>query len=490
MRRGVAVFDRIAKSRAGQAATRAARSPRALGWGLLALALVLGAVLRFQHLGATDLSADEGASWAAANAAGASEVVAMEHRLDPGKLALYDLALHGWIQVFGDGVGAMRAMSAALGTIAIVLVFAAVRQVCRSLGGQSGGAIGELAGGFAALVYAVNFVMVTSDRTVRMYPVAMSAELAQIFFLVRAQRRGGWLNYAGAAIFTAALISANFTTCFLLLAEGLWFACLLAAKAWGARAENLAIFRPGLALAAGVALLAPLLPWAFASSQQAVAMGALSWIKLQPVNWPYQVLANAAGGSALLWSFAALAGFGIWRHWRTAPLAAGFFAVWMAGPIVGLVAVSYLIHPLEFPRYALIAFVGMFALAAFGAASLRPGAAQLALAAALVGLSLPRTHHAIRHPYEAAWRQATEIAAARTAPNEPIAVFPEYCTHVVRYYLSPARRGVVRGESACGTPQVLILSGRYILDEDQIAAMEKCYPRVVARLLRVEVRAR
>jgi hypothetical protein len=162
----------------------------------------------------------------------------------------------------------------------------------------------------------------------------------------------------------------------------------------------------------------------------------------------------------------------------------------MAGPIVGLVAVSYLIHPLEFPRYALIAFVGMFALAAFGAASLRPGAAQLALAAALVGLSLPRTHHAIRHPYEAAWRQATEIAAARTAPNEPIAVFPEYCTHVVRYYLSPARRGAVRGESACGTPQVLILSGRYILDEDQIAAMEKCYPRVVARLLRVEVRAR
>ena len=115
----------------------------------------------------------------------------MEHQLDPGKLPLYDLLLHGWIRVFGDSVTAMRGMSAVLGTIAIVLVFAAVREVCRSLGGEAGAAIGDLAGGFTALAYAVNFMMVTSDRTVRMYPVAMSAELLQIFFLVRAQRRGG-----------------------------------------------------------------------------------------------------------------------------------------------------------------------------------------------------------------------------------------------------------------------------------------------------------
>lgn len=486
----MAGFDRIAAYSAGQAAMRAARSPRALALGLLALALVLGAVLRFQHLGLTDLSADEGASWAAASAAGVSEVVAMEHQLDPGKLPLYDLLLHGWIRVFGDRVTAMRGMSAVLGTIAIVLVFAAVREVCRSLGGEAGAAIGDLAGGFTALAYAVNFMMVTSDRTVRMYPVTMSAELAQIFFLVRAQRLGGRLNYAGAAIFTAALIASNFTACFLLLAEGLWFGCLLAAKALGARAEGLAIFRPGLALAAGVALLAPLLPAAFASSHQAVAMGAISWIKMRPITWPYQVLLNAAGGRVLFWSFAALAGFGIWRHWRTAPLAAGFFAAWTAGPILGLMAVTYLVHPLEFPRYALIAFVGMFATAAFGAASLRRGAVHLALAAAIVGLSLGRTHHAIKHPYEAAWRQATEIAAGQTAPDEPIAVFPEYCKNVVRYYLSPERRGAVQGEDTCGPPRVLILSGRYILGADQIAAMEKCYPRLVARLLLVEVRAR
>jgi hypothetical protein len=61
---------------------------------------------------------------------------------------------------------------------------------------------------------------------------------------------------------------------------------------------------------------------------------------------------------------------------------------------------------------------------------------------------------------------------------------------VVRYYLSPERRSVVQGENTCGPQRILILSGRYILGADQIAAMEKCYPRVVRRLLLVEVRAR
>jgi uncharacterized membrane protein len=492
----MAVFDRIAVSSTGQAAMRAAHSPRALAGGLLALALVLGVVMRFQMLGLAEFSADEGASWTAASAPDVSAVVAMEHQLDPGKLPLYDLLLHGWIRIFGDSVGAMRGMSAVLGTIAIVLVFAAVREVCRSLGGQPGAAIGDLAGGFAALIYAVNFMMVTSDRTVRMYPLAMSAELLQIFFLVRAQRRGGWLNYAGAAIFTAAMIAANFTVCFLLLAEGLWLGCLLVAKARGARVEGLAIFRPGAALTAGVALLAPLLPAALASSQQAVAMGALDWIKMRPITWPYQVLSSAAGGRMLFWSFAALAGFGVWRQRRSAPLASGFFAAWTVGPIVGLMAVSYLVRPLEFPRYALIAYVGMFAMAALGAASLRAATmpadmiARLALAAAFIGLSLARTHHAIRHPHEAAWREATELAARQTTPQEPIAVFPEYCKNVVRYYLSPERRAAVRGADACGPPRVLILSGREITREDLIAPMEKCYPRVVARLRLVEVRAR
>src|ERR1700751_4805842 len=104
-------------------AVRAEHSARALALGLLALALTLGMAMRFHALGLAELSADEGASWAAASSPDVSTVAAMEHQLAPGKLALYDLLLHGWIHIFGDDVVAMRGMSAVLGTIAIVLVF-------------------------------------------------------------------------------------------------------------------------------------------------------------------------------------------------------------------------------------------------------------------------------------------------------------------------------------------------------------------------------
>ena len=196
----------------------ASRSTRLFAFVLAVIAVVVGAHLRFHRLARFDMSGDEGASWAAASAPGVQQTVDMERRLDPGKLALYDVMLHEWIAAFGDSLFVMRAMSAALGTIAIVLVFVAVREICSSLviDEPAAAGVGELAGAFAALLYAANLEMVLSDRTVRMYPLVMCAELLQITFFVRAQRRGGTLNYIGIAIFTALMIASNFTSAFLI----------------------------------------------------------------------------------------------------------------------------------------------------------------------------------------------------------------------------------------------------------------------------------
>ena len=46
---------------------------------------------------------------------------------------LFDIVLHEWVRIFGDSLFAMRAMSAALGTLAIVLLFIAVRESGRQL---------------------------------------------------------------------------------------------------------------------------------------------------------------------------------------------------------------------------------------------------------------------------------------------------------------------------------------------------------------------
>ncbi|MGH7839677.1 MAG: hypothetical protein ACREQC_17910, partial [Candidatus Binataceae bacterium] len=95
----------------------------------MAAAIVIGGYLRFEHLAALELSADEGASWAAAAAPSITEVLRLQARLNRGKLGLHDVALHLWMGAFGDSLVTMRALSAAAGTIAIVLVFLVALQI-------------------------------------------------------------------------------------------------------------------------------------------------------------------------------------------------------------------------------------------------------------------------------------------------------------------------------------------------------------------------
>jgi mannosyltransferase len=467
------------------------RSTRLFAFVLLLIAIVLGAHFRFYRLARFDMSGDEGASWAAAFKPSVRQVASKQRWTDPGKLALYDVTLHEWMEVFGGSLFAMRAMSATLGTIAIVLLFVAIREVCRSLIDESAAALGELAGAFAALLYALNLEMVLSDRTVRMYPLVMCAELLQIAFFARAQRRGGILNYLGVAVFTAAMVAANFTSIFLIAAQALWLGWLLQARIWDAQARRLAVFRPGAALVAGIAILTPWLHWAIVSSRESVRMGAIDWIGPQPISWPYTTLRQSAGSHALFWIFAALAAFGVWRQWGSAKLVVEFFAVWMLGPILAVVAVTYLIHPLEFPRYLLIAYVGMFALAAFGAASVRSTALRVVLAVLLIHLSVGPVHARVRHYDGFAWRAATLLAAQRTRRGERIVVFPPWCVSVVRFYLPPERRDdVAMAGKQCSDASVLVMGGFDFSPADAVAQMDACYPRTLAQLRHVEVRAR
>lgn len=461
---------------------------------LLAVALVLGAAVRFYGLNASGLTADEGASWAAATEPSLRLVIETEQRLDPGKLALYDVLLHGWISIFGDGLVAMRSMSAALGTVAIVLVFVTVREVILSLsrGSPDDSELAAMAGAFAALLYATNLQMVQTDRAARMYALMMAAELMQIFFFVRAQRRGRMVNYAGVAVFTAAMVAANFTASFLLVAEALWLGCLLVGRLAGAQAGGLAIFRPGFAVLAGLALLGPMIPGAIASSAAAIRYGAINWLKLQPISWPYTTLRGVAGKHSLFWMMLALGAFGLWWNWRKLRLPAGFVAAWMLGPLAGVMAASYLLRPVEYPRYVIIVAVALFAFTALGAAAPRSSVARVCLAAFLIYVSLQPLFQNWRNvPDQAAWDEAAALAERQTEPAARIAVFPAFADSVVRYYLPIARRSDVEGvQDDCGRAQVLVMSGFDLYAPARVVKIESCYPHRIASLYKVEVRAR
>ncbi len=471
------------------------RSSRLFAFVLLLVALVIGGWLRFHRLARINMNGDEGASWIAASASSVKQVARIEHEIDPGKFALYDVMLHEWITVFGGSLYTMRAMSATLGMIAMVLLFGATREVWHSLtdvaDGHVPGPAGELAGAFAALLYAINLTMVVSDRTMRMYPLTMCAELLQIIFFVRAQRRGGILNYGGVAIFTATMFAANFSSIFLLATEGLWLGWLLLRKLWDEPSRRLAVFRPSCAVAAGIAILLPSLPGAIVSSQGAMKVGAYEWLKLQPISWPYTTLRDSTGNSTIFWILMALAAFGVWRKWHSGRIVAQFLAGWAIGPLLAVMAVSYFIHPLEYPRYVLISFVGMFAFASLGAAALRSAVLVIALTVLLICLAVGPVDYQLRHPYEAAWQDATLLASRLTSRGQQIAVLPPYCVDVVRFYMPAQRRaGVVPMDDQCAQAPVLILSGREITPLKTVEAAEACYPRVIAKLKLVEVRAR
>jgi mannosyltransferase len=476
-----------------QTAPRQAFFPGAPRWfarALLAATLVIGAGVRFHRLDHAQMDVDEGASWAGASAPTLGEVVARERQIDPGKLALYDLMLHGWIGVFGDSLSAMRALSATLGTIAIALVFAAVREACRGPNGGDNVTPGELAGALAALAVATNLTLAISDRTARMYSLTLAAELAQVIFFLRARREGGTSNYVGVACFSALAVAANFSALCLLAAEAAWLLWLLGARRATRPVATRQVVLTALSVAAGIATLVPLLMAVAPSVATAVHGGIVDWIKPRPLWWPLIMLEQWTGW-VLFAPLAALAGFGAWRQWRGADSAPAFFLAWLLVPMIAMAGFSWAAMPLMVPRYLLGSLVAFFVLAALGAASIENRLIVLGVAAALAFISLQRIHRHFRRPQGAQWREAVEIACASAGPQGQIAVVPDYAADAVRYFLPAGSRQFAVGfEGGCGPAPVAILVGATYVPDGITAKAQACYPHVLAELRNLEVRAR
>jgi hypothetical protein len=233
-----------------------------------------------------------------------------------------------------------------------------------------------------------------------------------------------------------------------------------------------------------------MLPGALASSANAVQVGYTNWIKLQPISWPYTTLRDGVGGYTLFSTFIILGAFGLWQQRRSGPLPSAFFALWTIGTILSAVALSYSIRPVESQRYVIIAFIGMFAFAGVGAASVRNTLLRLLLALLIIHFTVHPVHRWLRHSHEAAWREATRVALEDSSGTS-ISVAPSYAVNVVRYYLPPDSRNMAAGvDLGCGSGRVLILAGLQWVPANQIMRMENCYPRVAKILHELQVRLR
>src|SRR4029077_4254895 len=136
-------------------------------------AIVLGSALRFFRLGSRELSIDESLSWFAAAAPSVTDLLRIQHGADSGKLAIHEIALRGWMHMFGESEEALRAMSALIGSLSIVLVFILACEILSAVSSteteeRSQGRI-YLIAAVAALLFAVGLPAVEIARQARMY---------------------------------------------------------------------------------------------------------------------------------------------------------------------------------------------------------------------------------------------------------------------------------------------------------------------------------
>ena len=458
------------------------------------MALALGAYLRFAGLGAREISADEGASWAAAVAPSAADVLRLQARLNPGKLGAHDLALHFWIRTFGDSAATMRALSAAAGTVAIALVFLATRELMLARfvpddSGEDASPVSapplDAAAAIAALLFAVNLVTIKYSREARMYPLALLFTLVQVWFFLRAARRDGIANYLGTAVFTALSVAANLTAVLILAPEGIWLFLMLLARGDRGRAP---ILKLAAALAAGLALTAPLGLIYLQVRAGPTNPQAYGWIPLPPLYAPL-ALFNKATGSFAFPVMAALAGWGVFRGSGRARGAVLFAILWMFAPPLLALAFSYSVRPAFIERYMLSCFVPFFVLSAVGICELGQDWARLCALGAAVALALGHGASYDRKPHDAQWREAAIIATCNVTIDGAVAVAPGYAANVVRYYLrrSPAITAVPIDEPA--DARVAIISDQGVAPA-RLAELVRVYPRTVARLRGVVVRQR
>lgn len=429
------------------------------------------------------MSPDEGASWAAASAPSAAEVIARQPSLNPGELPIHDLMLHGWIALFGSSVAAMRSLSAALGVISIWLVYLVVCELFE------GSALirddVKIVAGLSALVFAVNLVTIKYSREARMYPLMLAALLAQVTMFLRALRVGGFANYAAVMLLTAIAIASNFAAMLIPATEGLWLVYIIARAGWRPGDANARrAWAIALALAAGGFILLPKL----FLSMHAASSGSVGGWRKPPAWYEPFALFNKATGSFAFPILAILAIWGVICGWRRGARDSIAFAIlWMWAPPLIMVVVSYAIAPVFVERYALSCFVPFFVLAALGIFEL-PGDLMRAGALVLaVAFSIGHIVSYDRKPHDAQYREAIAAADSALKPGEVMTAVPSYAIQVLRYYL-PADQldRAVRYDPSAPSAAVLIL-GDQNLAPGEAQSYKKEYPHTVARLRGVTV---
>ena len=464
-----------------------------LALAVIFLALLAGAFLRFDDLGALQMSADEGATWAAADAPSIREVIAIQQTHNPGKLPLHDLMLHAWIAFLGDGLGVMRALSAQFGIVTILLMVPLTREIFRIRiegdGSPFSRAEIDMIAALAALICAVSLITVKYQREARMYGLLLAIAMAHLWFFLRALRRQTLLDFVVLALLTSALIAVNLVTLSLLAVEGIWLSAILVSPRIDYRDRVKSVFTSGVAMVAGLVILSPALYVLLTVGREAMAAGKVNWL-VRPPWWEPLAFFNKATGSVAFPVMFALGAWGVWRAWRRTRGALKFALLIMWAPPLILVAGSFLWRPMFMERYAIYSFPAFFILIALGIWELGRNAARVVATIAVVIFALGHVHSYSLKTHDVDWQEAARVAQASLRPDDTVAVAPPYAVEVVRYYMYPPLRGDAVGYDRVNAHSRVAILAEHGVNSVIDAQVRGNYPHVLRRARGVVVLSR
>jgi mannosyltransferase len=347
---------------------------RSIPWATLALGVVVAAGVVARFVAASHLWLDEALTVNIARLPLSQLTEALRH---DGAPPLYYAVLHGWMQIFGSGTIAVRALSGLCSVACLPLAW----RVGKRVGGRT------LAQAFLVLLALSPFAVQYATEA-RMYAMAMLLVLAGGLALANLLERPSRGLSAAVAFVTGALLLTHYYALYTVAAVG----AVLAWYAW--RGEDRPAFRRALlSMVAGSLLFVPWVPVLLYQTAHTGAPWGATGRGLNTVIDTLGVLVSGyrpVGPVPLLLALGliALAVFGraVGRRQFEIDLVGRepgrTLAVLTFGGLLLAVAVSAVTGQAFVPRYASIVFPGVLLLVAVGVASF--GDARLRLGALVV----------------------------------------------------------------------------------------------------------
>jgi mannosyltransferase len=401
-----------------------AEGPRPADTMFVVGVVMIGAILRFLHLGAQSFWVDEALSLAFAQLPWPQFVHLTEAR--ELNMLPYYLILRGWIHL-GTAEWIVRSLSAICSVATLPLLY--------QLGVRL---FGVRFGQIALSLLAVHPYHIRFAQEARGYSLMLLLVTASTLFFVRASEgssrhsRRFWIAY----VVTSALAAyAHFYASLALLAQ--WAAIVIV------RPRGYPWKRFAIAVIAIGMLLVPLAAF--------VLLG-----HADPANWisvptakrveylVYSLLGgdNTHGARIVAWPIYVLvliaAGAGARRAWRARGngIDAQRYALIFAGaalPIVLVLAVSFF-KPIFVDKYLMESLPFAVLLIAIGVTELRPRALSWGALLLALLLSAHGTVNYYRHPDKDDWRAATRYVLASAQPGDAALFFPRYVIAPFEYY--------------------------------------------------------